>query len=145
MYSKPVFFPCIEIDLQNESSWTSVIGEAFEIVPQLEELDLSWNSNIGGKLSLLTKKLPKGCKIKLLKMTDCNLTAKDGESLGKCIHIARLNNWLHKNVTHLTQMMAVFRSVLIESYLFHASHYTSIYRTVLIFNALPSKEECFSS
>jgi len=53
-------------------------------------LDLSWNSNIGGKLSLLTKKLQKGCKLKLLKITDCNLTAKDGESLGMCIHPAGL-------------------------------------------------------
>ncbi|XP_053930233.1 leucine-rich repeat-containing protein 31 isoform X3 [Cuculus canorus] len=63
------------------------LGEAFEIVPQLEELDLSWNSNIGGKLSLLTKKLQKGCKIKILKMTDCNLTAKDGESLAEILYM----------------------------------------------------------
>ncbi|NXF94393.1 LRC31 protein, partial [Eubucco bourcierii] len=60
-------------------------GEASEIVSQLEELDLSWNSNIGGKLSLLTKKLQKGCKLKLLKITDCNLTAKDGESLAEIL------------------------------------------------------------
>ncbi|XP_072200431.1 leucine-rich repeat-containing protein 31 [Excalfactoria chinensis] len=63
------------------------LGEAFEMVPQLEELDLSWNSNIGGKLSLLTKKLRKGCRIKLLKMTDCNLTAKDGESLAEMLNV----------------------------------------------------------
>ncbi|OPJ85551.1 leucine-rich repeat-containing protein 31 [Patagioenas fasciata monilis] len=62
------------------------LGEAFEVVPQLEELDLSWNSNIGGKLSLLTKKLQKGCKLKLLKITDCNLTAKDGESLAEILN-----------------------------------------------------------
>ncbi|XP_032842404.2 leucine-rich repeat-containing protein 31 isoform X3 [Tyto alba] len=67
------------------------LGEAFEIVSQLEELDLSWNSNIGGKLSLLTKKLQKGCKLKLLKITDCNLTAKDGESLDTALqHLAEL-------------------------------------------------------
>ncbi|KAM6260099.1 leucine-rich repeat-containing protein 31 isoform 3-T3 [Spheniscus humboldti] len=67
------------------------LGEAFEIVTQLEELDLSWNSNIGGKLSLLTKKLQKGCKIRLLKITDCNLTAKDGESLDTALqHLAEL-------------------------------------------------------
>ncbi|XP_048810818.1 leucine-rich repeat-containing protein 31 isoform X4 [Lagopus muta] len=63
------------------------LGEAFEVVPQLEELDLSWNSNIGGKLSLLTKKLRKGCKIKLLKITDCNLTARDGESLAEILNV----------------------------------------------------------
>ncbi|NXY91291.1 LRC31 protein, partial [Alcedo cyanopectus] len=63
------------------------LGEASEIVSQLEELDLSWNSNIGGKLSLLTKKLQKECKLKLLKMTDCNLTAKDGESLAEILNV----------------------------------------------------------
>ncbi|XP_053807416.1 leucine-rich repeat-containing protein 31 isoform X1 [Vidua chalybeata] len=63
------------------------LGEAFEIVYQLEELDLSWNSNIGGKLSLLTKKLQEGCKLKCLKITDCNLTAKDGESLAELLNV----------------------------------------------------------
>ncbi|NWT05616.1 LRC31 protein, partial [Mionectes macconnelli] len=63
------------------------LGEAFEIVSQLEELDLSWNSNIGGKLSLLTKKFQSGCKLKCLKMTDCNLTAKDGESLAEFLNV----------------------------------------------------------
>ncbi|XP_048171069.1 leucine-rich repeat-containing protein 31 [Corvus hawaiiensis] len=63
------------------------LGEAFETVSQLEELDLSWNSNIGGKLSLLTKKLQDGCKLKCLKITDCNLTAKDGESLAEILNV----------------------------------------------------------
>ncbi|KAJ7424864.1 Leucine-rich repeat-containing protein 31 [Pitangus sulphuratus] len=63
------------------------LGEAFEIVSQLEELDLSWNSNIGGKLSLLTKKVQNGCKLKCLKITDCNLTAKDGESLAEFLNV----------------------------------------------------------
>ncbi|NXL98591.1 LRC31 protein, partial [Tyrannus savana] len=63
------------------------LGEAFEIVSQLEELDLSWNSNIGGKLSLLTKKVQKECKLKCLKITDCNLTAKDGESLAEFLNV----------------------------------------------------------
>ncbi|XP_066050013.1 leucine-rich repeat-containing protein 31 isoform X1 [Chamaea fasciata] len=63
------------------------LGEAFEIVSQLEELDLSWNNNIGGKLSLLTKKLQEGCKLKCLKITDCNLTAKDGESLAEILNV----------------------------------------------------------
>ncbi|NXH64495.1 LRC31 protein, partial [Rhabdornis inornatus] len=63
------------------------LGEAFEIVSQLEELDLSWNNNIGGKLSLLTKKLQEGCKLKCLKITDCNLTVKDGESLAQLLNV----------------------------------------------------------
>ncbi|OXB53083.1 hypothetical protein ASZ78_004273 [Callipepla squamata] len=78
------------LDLSNcalSAADVTELGEAFEMVPQLEELDLSWNSNIGGKLSLLTKKLRKGCKIKLLKVTDCNLTAKDGESLAEILNM----------------------------------------------------------
>ncbi|XP_057267517.1 LOW QUALITY PROTEIN: leucine-rich repeat-containing protein 31 [Pezoporus wallicus] len=61
------------------------LGEASEIVSQLEELDLSWNSNIGGKLSLLTKKIQKGCKLKLLKRL--YLTTKDGESLAEILNV----------------------------------------------------------
>ncbi|XP_019388257.1 PREDICTED: leucine-rich repeat-containing protein 31 isoform X1 [Crocodylus porosus] len=63
------------------------LGEALEIIPFLEELDLSWNSNIGGKLSLLTKKIQKGSKIKILKVIDCNLAAKDGESLAQILNV----------------------------------------------------------
>ncbi|XP_050821907.1 leucine-rich repeat-containing protein 31 isoform X3 [Gopherus flavomarginatus] len=63
------------------------LGEALETIPHLEELDLSWNNNIGGKLSLLTKRFQTGCKIKILKFTDCNLTAKDGESLARVLNV----------------------------------------------------------
>ncbi|XP_014428968.2 leucine-rich repeat-containing protein 31 isoform X2 [Pelodiscus sinensis] len=62
------------------------LGDALETIPHLEELDLSWNNNIGGKLSLLTKRFQKGCKIKILKFTDCSLTAKDGESLAQVLN-----------------------------------------------------------
>ncbi|XP_065267340.1 leucine-rich repeat-containing protein 31 isoform X1 [Emys orbicularis] len=63
------------------------LGEALETIPHLEELDLSWNNNIGGKLSLLTKSFQTGCKIKILKFTDCSLTAKDGESLAQVLNV----------------------------------------------------------
>uniref|UniRef100_A0A8C8SMC9 Leucine rich repeat containing 31 n=1 Tax=Pelusios castaneus TaxID=367368 RepID=A0A8C8SMC9_9SAUR len=63
------------------------LGEALETIPHLEELDLSWNNNIGGKLSLLTQKFQKGCKIKILRFTDCSLTAKDGESLAQLLNV----------------------------------------------------------
>ncbi|XP_025053806.1 leucine-rich repeat-containing protein 31 isoform X2 [Alligator sinensis] len=63
------------------------LREALEIIPFLEELDLSWNTNIGGKLSLLTKKIQKGSKIKILKVIDCNLAAKDGESLAQILNV----------------------------------------------------------
>ncbi|CAM5138168.1 unnamed protein product [Eretmochelys imbricata] len=63
------------------------LGEALETIPHLEELDLSWNNNIGGKLSLLTKRFQTGCKIKILKFTDCSLTTKDGESLAEVLNV----------------------------------------------------------
>ncbi|XP_039343294.1 leucine-rich repeat-containing protein 31 isoform X3 [Mauremys reevesii] len=63
------------------------LGEALETIPHLEELDLSWNNSIGGKLSLLTKRFQTGCKIKILKFTDCSLTAKDGESLAQVLNV----------------------------------------------------------
>ncbi|XP_066477647.1 leucine-rich repeat-containing protein 31 [Tiliqua scincoides] len=61
------------------------LGEAFEVIPCLEILDLSWNNNIGGNLSLLTPKIPKGYKLKTLKLTDCNLVHEDGESLAQLL------------------------------------------------------------
>ncbi|KAJ6660968.1 hypothetical protein lerEdw1_016988 [Lerista edwardsae] len=64
------------------------LGEALEVIPCLETLDLSWN-NIGGNLPLLTPKIPKGYNLKTLKVTDCNLVREDGESL------AQLLNKLH--------------------------------------------------
>ncbi|XP_074860643.1 leucine-rich repeat-containing protein 31 [Carettochelys insculpta] len=63
------------------------LGEALETIPHLEELDLSWNNNIGGKLSLLTKRFHKGYKIRILKFTDCSLTRKDGESLAEVLRV----------------------------------------------------------
>ncbi|XP_038273506.2 leucine-rich repeat-containing protein 31 isoform X2 [Dermochelys coriacea] len=65
----------------------TTLGEALETIPHLEELDLSWNNNIGGKLSLLTKRFQTGCKIKILKLTDCSLTTKDGESLAEVLNV----------------------------------------------------------
>ncbi|KAF7242591.1 Leucine-rich repeat-containing protein 31 [Varanus komodoensis] len=61
------------------------LGEALEEMPHLEILDLSWNPNVGGSFSLLTQKIPKGCILKTLKLTDCNLTAEDGESLAQLL------------------------------------------------------------
>lgn len=60
-------------------------GEALEGIFHLEILDLSWNSGIGGSLSLLTSKILKGSKLHTLKLTDCCLTQEDGKSLGKIL------------------------------------------------------------
>ncbi|NXS10822.1 LRC31 protein, partial [Neodrepanis coruscans] len=103
-------------------------GEAFEIVSQLEELDLSWNSNIGGKLSLLTKKLQKGCKLKCLKITDCNLTAKDGESLGMCVHPAGLRlssqKWNLFDLDYCIELSISGRLIYLKLYIITLSHFS---------------------
>ncbi|XP_062987990.1 leucine-rich repeat-containing protein 31 [Elgaria multicarinata webbii] len=62
------------------------LGEALEGIPHLEILDLSWNPNIGGSLCLLTQKIPQDYNLKTLKVTDCNLTAEDGESLAQLLN-----------------------------------------------------------
>ncbi|XP_061493719.1 leucine-rich repeat-containing protein 31 [Rhineura floridana] len=62
------------------------LGEALEVIPHLETLDVSWNTNIGGRLFLLVQKIPKGHKLKTLKVTDCTLTPEDGESLAQLLN-----------------------------------------------------------
>ncbi|XP_053246481.1 leucine-rich repeat-containing protein 31 isoform X2 [Podarcis raffonei] len=64
----------------------SFLGEALEVIPHLETLDLSWNTNIGGKLLLLIQKIPKDNKLKTLKVMDCSLTSEDGESLAQHLY-----------------------------------------------------------
>ncbi|XP_020649486.3 leucine-rich repeat-containing protein 31 [Pogona vitticeps] len=62
------------------------LGDALETISHLEILDLSWNTGLGGSLSLLTAKIPKRSKLKTLKLTDCNLTSEDGESLAQVVN-----------------------------------------------------------
>ncbi|XP_078522205.1 leucine-rich repeat-containing protein 31 [Lissotriton helveticus] len=63
------------------------LGESLDYVPNLEELDLSWNGNIGGNLHQLTNKFQRNCKLKVLKLTDCNLTSEDGTFLAKALRV----------------------------------------------------------
>ncbi|KAJ7324130.1 hypothetical protein JRQ81_017150 [Phrynocephalus forsythii] len=78
------------------------LGDALEAISQLEILDLSWNTTIGGSLSLLTPKIPKSCPLKTLKLTDCNLTPEDGaalaESLNKFRNLEILDLSINKNI-----------------------------------------------
>ncbi|XP_042314476.1 leucine-rich repeat-containing protein 31 [Sceloporus undulatus] len=64
----------------------SFLGEGLQVIPHLEILDLSWNTNVGGSFSLLTQNIPKGCALKTLKVTDCSLTPEDGESLAQLLN-----------------------------------------------------------
>uniref|UniRef100_A0A8D2CZ40 Leucine rich repeat containing 31 n=1 Tax=Sciurus vulgaris TaxID=55149 RepID=A0A8D2CZ40_SCIVU len=61
------------------------LGEAFEMIPELEELNLSWNSKVGGNLPLILQKFQKGSKIQVLELVDCALTSEDGAFLGQLL------------------------------------------------------------
>ncbi|MGH0127256.1 UNVERIFIED_CONTAM: hypothetical protein FKN15_077005 [Acipenser sinensis] len=63
----------------------TALGQAFEYIPLLEELDLSWNSYIGGHLSCLTEGLQPECRVKTLRLVDCGVTADDAKSLGEAL------------------------------------------------------------
>ncbi|MEJ1277410.1 leucine rich repeat containing 31 [Cricetulus griseus] len=55
------------------------LGDALEMIPELEELSLSWNSKVGGKLPQVLRTFQKGSKIQTLELVDCALTSQDGE------------------------------------------------------------------
>lgn len=61
-----------------------VTGEALNALPELEELNLSWNSKVGGNLPLMLQKFQEGSKIQTLELVDCALTLEDGVFMGKC-------------------------------------------------------------
>ncbi|ERE92419.1 ribonuclease inhibitor-like protein [Cricetulus griseus] len=58
------------------------LGDALEMIPELEELSLSWNSKVGGKLPQVLRTFQKGSKIQTLELVDCALTSQDGEFVG---------------------------------------------------------------
>ncbi|KAG8581191.1 hypothetical protein GDO81_007584 [Engystomops pustulosus] len=61
------------------------IGEALPHIPNLQVLDLSWNSALGGALSTLTQHFSSNCELKSLNLTECSLKAEDGDSLAQVI------------------------------------------------------------
>ncbi|XP_003925005.2 leucine-rich repeat-containing protein 31 [Saimiri boliviensis] len=61
------------------------LGEALEMIPELEELNLSWNGKVGGNLPLILQKFQKGSKIQILELVDCALTSEDGAFLGQVL------------------------------------------------------------
>ncbi|XP_067897714.1 leucine-rich repeat-containing protein 31-like [Heterodontus francisci] len=65
----------------------SALGDCIQLLPNIEEIDLSWNSDLGGNLSVFTQKLKPDCKLKILKLVDCNLTAEDGRALGQALSV----------------------------------------------------------
>ena len=53
------------------------------MLPELEELNLSWNSKVGGNLPLILQTLQEGSKIQTLELVDCTLTSEDGVFVGE--------------------------------------------------------------
>lgn len=60
-----------------------MLGGALELIPDLEELSLSWNSQVGGKLPQVLHTFQQGSKIRTLELVDCALTPQDGEFVGR--------------------------------------------------------------
>uniref|UniRef100_A0A8C4S301 Leucine rich repeat containing 31 n=1 Tax=Erpetoichthys calabaricus TaxID=27687 RepID=A0A8C4S301_ERPCA len=65
----------------------TALGEALGFIPHLEELELSWNSYLGGNLSCFTHYLQPGCKITVLHLVDLGLTAVDAKALGESLKV----------------------------------------------------------
>nr|KAF6475069.1 leucine rich repeat containing 31 [Rousettus aegyptiacus] len=61
------------------------LGEALKALPELEELNLSWNSKVGGNLPLMLQKFQEGSKIQTLELVDCALTSEDGVFMGQLL------------------------------------------------------------
>ncbi|KAM4041821.1 leucine-rich repeat-containing protein 31 [Anomaloglossus baeobatrachus] len=61
------------------------LGEALQLIPNLQALDLSWNNDLGGALSRLTQHFTTKCELKSLNLTECSLKAEDGDALAQAI------------------------------------------------------------
>ncbi|XP_070099325.1 leucine-rich repeat-containing protein 31 isoform X4 [Equus przewalskii] len=63
------------------------LGDAIKVIPQLEELNLSWNGKVGGNLPLLLQNFQEGSKIQTLELVDCALTSEDGAFVGRLLPV----------------------------------------------------------
>ncbi|KAM8953127.1 leucine-rich repeat-containing protein 31 [Pelodytes ibericus] len=61
------------------------IGLSMKSIPNLEQLDLSWNSHLGGNLFKVTQDLLIPSGIKVLNLTECNLKLADGDPLAQAV------------------------------------------------------------
>ncbi|XP_017533095.3 leucine-rich repeat-containing protein 31 isoform X1 [Manis javanica] len=61
------------------------LGDALKAIPELEELNLSWNSKVGGTLPLILQAVQEGSKIQTLELVDCALTSEDGTFVGQLL------------------------------------------------------------
>nr|XP_033815574.1 leucine-rich repeat-containing protein 31 isoform X2 [Geotrypetes seraphini] len=89
---------------------TNALGKALCLIPQLEEMDLSWNGKAGGNLHLLMERFQKGCSLKVLMLIDCNLTSEDGtllaQALGGMQNLEVLDLSMNKNIGSSLRVIA---------------------------------------
>ncbi|KAK5619137.1 hypothetical protein CRENBAI_025798 [Crenichthys baileyi] len=62
------------------------LASLLQFLPQLEEMDVSWNELIGGSLTTLTSHLQHVSGIRTLKLCSCRLNADDVAALGEALH-----------------------------------------------------------
>ncbi|XP_026220201.1 leucine-rich repeat-containing protein 31 [Anabas testudineus] len=61
------------------------LAKLLQCLPQLEEMDLSWNELIGGCLKALTSHLPHVGGVRTLRLCNCRLTADDIAAMGEAL------------------------------------------------------------
>ncbi|XP_015225557.1 PREDICTED: leucine-rich repeat-containing protein 31 isoform X1 [Cyprinodon variegatus] len=61
------------------------LASLLQFLPQLEEMDVSWNELIGGSLTTLTSHLQHVSRIRTLKLCSCRLNADDVAALGEAL------------------------------------------------------------
>lgn len=59
-----------------------LLATVLSLLPDLEEIDLSWNDFIGGKLEHLALQFKHLQELKVLQLNSCRLTTKDIGCLG---------------------------------------------------------------
>ncbi|KAG8511490.1 Leucine-rich repeat-containing protein 31 [Galemys pyrenaicus] len=86
------------------------LGEALRMTPELEELNLSWNSKVGGNLPMILQKFQEGSKIQKLELVDCALTLEDGVFMGHLIpmlpNLEVLDLSINKNIGSILNTIA---------------------------------------
>lgn len=81
--------------------FSSLLVALLPFLPDLEELDISWNDFIGGTLHLITQQMHLVSKLKILRLGSCRLTTDDVRALG--MMNASLKRRLHlKHLCSLT-------------------------------------------
>ncbi|OCT80789.1 leucine-rich repeat-containing protein 31 [Xenopus laevis] len=105
---------CYSINLNNCSlTQTDLndLGVHLSFLPDVEEIDLSWNNLIGGSIKQLTPHFRHVAKLKLLCLSNCSLIAEDASALGEALeyipHLEALdlswNSDIGGNLSKVTQ------------------------------------------